>query len=128
MSQKQPPKLDNLETSKMWKQATRLAEHARQLAEVIPHHEQFTIASPLAQHATTVTTDIAHAVGRGSNDAYDFRVARGRLFAVKSLILMAQQYELVGDVRVILNEANTLLNLVDTTIMQLESKPKAKES
>ncbi|HJQ08583.1 MAG TPA: four helix bundle protein [Candidatus Saccharimonadales bacterium] len=120
-------KLENLETSKLWKQAIKLAEHVKQFAEVLPHHENFNLADPLYRTATLVTSDIAMALGRGGKEAaFDYRYARGHLFTVKSLVLMAQHYEYVAEVRHILNEANGLLNMVDAKIVELEDS-KAKE-
>ena len=124
MPSKPTPKLNNLETSKLWKQSAKLAEHARYFAEVLPHSEHYSIANPLVQNVTLVTSDIAFALGKGDDNAHDYRYARGHLFTVKSLILMAQHYELVTEVRHILNEANGLLNLIDAKIIEIETKAK----
>lgn len=122
MANKQSSNLENLETSKIWKQSVKLAETAKHFADALPHHEQYAIANPLYQHATQVTTDIAMALGRGGRDVvFDYRYARGNLFRVKGLVLLAQQYELVAEVRHVLGDVTKLQNMLDDKIRQLES-------
>lgn len=125
---KSPRNLENLETSKLWKQAGKLAENVRHFADILPHAEQFSFANPLYQNAVQLTTDIAMALGEGGvNASFQYRLARGRLFSIKSLILMAQHYELVSEVKHIINEANGIQNMLDGIITDLETKPKAKD-
>jgi hypothetical protein len=125
MAKNAPRNLENLETSKLWKQAGKLAESVRHFADVLPHSEQFTFANPLYQNAVQLTTDVAMALGQGgSGAAYEYRLARGRLFAMKSLVLMAQHYELAVEVKHIINEVNGIQNLLDSKITELESKDK----
>lgn len=117
--------LENLETSKIWKQAVKLADEAKHFAEVLPHHEQYTLANPIYEKATSVTTDIAMALGKGGKEAlFDYRFARGHLFGVKSLVLMAQHYELVKQVKHVLNDITTLQNMLDDKIRELEATDK----
>lgn len=114
--------LENLETSKMWKQAVKVADEARHFADVLPHHERYTLADPIYRNATLVTSDIAFALGKGGAGlAADYRYARGHLFTVKSLVLMAQHYELVKQVKHVLNDITTLQNMLDDKIRELEA-------
>lgn len=125
MTKKPARNLENLDTSKLWKQAGKLAEAVRHFADVLPHAEQFTFANPLYQNAIQLTTDIAMALGQGGKSAaYEYRLARGRLFAIKSLVLMAQHYELVVEVKHIINEVNGIQNMLDSKITELETKDK----
>jgi hypothetical protein len=122
MAHKRNSNLGNLETSKLWKQAAKLAEHVRQFADVLPHAEQLTFANPLYQNAVQLTTDIAIAIGESRHEAHEYRLARGRIFAIKSLVLMAQHYELATEVKHIINEINGVQNMIDAIITQIEAK------
>ncbi|HYH74806.1 MAG TPA: four helix bundle protein [Candidatus Saccharimonadales bacterium] len=128
MAQNSSRNLENLETSKLWKQAGKLSEAVRHFADVLPHSEQFTLANPLYQNAVQLTTDIAMALGQGGTSAaYEYRLARGRLFSIKSLVLMAQHYELAVEVKHIINDANGIQNLLDTKITELEKDKKHED-
>jgi hypothetical protein len=124
MPRKDKSSLGNLETSKFWKQTATFAENARHFAEALPHAEHYTLANPIIQNATLLTSDIAFAIGKGDEKAADYRYARGHLFTVKGLILMAQHYEVVHEIRHILNEANGILNTIDAKIKELETQAK----
>lgn len=117
--------LPALETSEMWKKSVSLAEHARRFAQTLPPQENYSMASTIIQVAISVTSDVAMAIGKGEVGAdFDYRYARGHLFTVKGLALLAEKQGFGQKVRSFLAEITTFEELLDAKIVAVEEADK----
>ena len=115
-------KRDNLEDSKPWKQAVALVKAVDEAVVSIPHTEAFSLVSPMRQTAIILTSDLANAAGKGDKESdFDYRFARGHLFTVKSLILVAQELGYAKNASSILVQIETLRRLIDGKLDEIEA-------
>lgn len=120
-----PKKLPELESSPLWKKAVALAEQGRDLAKTIPYQENYSFADPLYRMSLTIPADIAMAVGKDENAVYDYRYARGHLFTVKSLVLVAEKYGFAKDTTHFLQAIDDFGKLLDAKINELDAQAEA---
>lgn len=108
----------NLEDSKLWKQTRSLAHDLRETVKLaFPYDEYYLFADPIQPNAVMLSTDIANAIGKNSNDSlFDYQSARGHRYTVKSLLLMAQD----NSYRI---ETDNILT--DLGLFTAQSKPKS---
>jgi four helix bundle protein len=114
-------KSNDLETSKLWKQALNLTKVIEEFVRTIPMAENYTIADPLHRTSITLTSDIAMAVGKGDKDSlFDYRYSRGHLFTIKGLVLVAQELGYSASTTPVLVEVEGLRRIIDAKIAELE--------
>lgn len=122
-------KLPQLETSPMWKKTVALAEQARAFALTIPYQENYSFADPIYRNSVMLTSDIAMAVGKGDEAAaFDYRYARGHLFTVKSLVLMADKYGFAKNAKPLLREMDQFQQMIDAEIRKLDAASEAPKN
>lgn len=116
-----------LETSVIWKKTAALATHARAFAETLPRVENYHMSDPIVRAGITLTSDIAMAVGKSNDDVdFDYRYARGHLFTLKGLVLMAQEYGFGQKAEALLTEIDAIEKLLNIRIAELEAAAEAK--
>ena len=119
--------LPQLETSAIWKRVTALAVHARVFADTLPRAENYVMSDPIVRASVTLTSDIAMAIGKGNDDVdFDYRYARGHLFTLKGLILLAQEYGFGQKADALLTEITGIEKIFNTRITELEAAAEAK--
>ena len=116
-------KKNDLKGSKMWQLATKIAEQVRETVKTVPYDEHYNLAFPAIQSASTLTSDVAYALGKEADTvSYDFNVARGHLYTVKSLLLQAQKYGYVQTMDNLLADMNELQLWLDQRADELKDK------
>lgn len=115
-------KQDDLEKSKLWKQSIALAKTIDRVSQgAFPYNEQYTFVDPLHRTAIMLTSDIANAIGKGNKDAaFDYRYARGHLFTIKGLMLIAKEYNYLANVANVLVAIELIRHELDQKIAALE--------
>jgi|GEM_PF-2918313 len=117
-----------LETFEPWKQAMALVTAVDEFTREITPTEVYTIINPLHQTAIMLTSDMAHAAGRGDLDAaFDYRYGRGHLFTIKSLVLLAEQLGHTKNNSRLLVQIETLRRAIDAKLDDIKAaEDKAK--
>jgi hypothetical protein len=113
----------NLEDSEAWQLAKAVAVHVRELMKTVPYQEYYPIANSATQNAVTLTSDIAMAVGKDEDASFDWRFARGHLFTVKGLVLMAVELDFVSDAGALLEDIQRLQGLIEAQLATETDKP-----
>lgn len=118
-----------LENSKPWQLASIVVTQVRGAVQAVPYQEYYTLASPAIQAASSVTSDIAMAVGKGGTDAgLDYRYARGHLFVAKNVLLQAKQNGYAADLKAVIANIEKLHMLIEHELEALEqANEKQKE-
>lgn len=108
-------KILKLEDFRTWEESMKLAEIVYEISVHFPKAEQYGLTSQLRRAAVSISTNLAEGFGRQhTKDKEQFYVhARGSLYEVKSLLIMAQRLEIYADQDQILeNQLNKCLNLI----------------
>jgi len=117
----------NLEDSPLWKQSLTLTKELRATIKgVFRYDEHYTFADPLERNAIQLTSDIASALGKGSEALVDYQYARGHLFSIKGLVLVAQEYGYLKDVASLLTDMELMHRAINHEIERLEDEHEAK--
>ena len=114
---------DQLEKSRLWKRCVALAKAIDEVTRgVFPHAEQYTFEDPLHRTAISLTSDIANVVGKGDKDsAFDYRYARGHLFTIKGLLVIAGDYDYLKNTDGLLMDIELIRRELDEKIEKLEA-------
>ena len=116
-----------LEDSEMWQLAKVITAAVRTTVKNVPYQEFYVFASPAIQTAVTMTSDIAHAAGKADEDtSTDYRYARGRLFTLKSLLIMANELGFVENTKGVLSDIEKLHKLLEKELTQLDKQEEAR--
>lgn len=115
-----------LEDSAMWQLAKEIATKTRELVNTVPYQEYYAFSSNTNQSATSVASDIAMAVGKNwGATAFDYRFARGHLFTLKGLLLMAEELDFVQSTKDVMRDIAKLQDLIEKEIAKLEKTEQA---
>jgi four helix bundle protein len=85
--------MSTLETNKLWKEASLLAEDSYSLLEELPEDEQYGMRIKFRSRAFDVTTHIAEALGSidPRDKKYSYGLARQNLFGLKNAYLISHK-------------------------------------
>ncbi len=117
-----------LEDSALWQLAKSMSEAVRKVVAAVPYEDHYTFASTAIQNSTLTASDIAFAVGKGSDASlFDYHYARGHLFTAKGLLLMAQDLKIIAIPKSLLNDFDKLQLLIEHEIDRLEQSDATKK-
>ena len=82
----------------VWKRGIAWADKVFDIAEVLPQKYQFSLGEQLRRAALSIPTNIAEGTGRnqGKESAYFYRIAKGSVYEVVSLLVMCDRRELLS--------------------------------
>lgn len=110
------------EDSAIWKLSKTVASEVREAVKTVPYSEHYVFASPAIQNAVLVSSDLAYALGKGAAELpYDYQAARGHLFTVKGLLLMAAELGFVENTQVLMADVDKLQALIEKEIDRIEN-------
>ncbi len=100
------------ERLEVWKRSIDWANELFDVAQQLPKDLQFSIGEQLRRAALSVPTNIAEGTGRGTGkeSQYFFRVAKGSVYEVVSLLVMAGKRNCISaeQYRMLRNEADEI--------------------
>lgn len=116
-------KNQSLDNNDAWKKSIQLAKVVDEFIKTVDRNENYTIIDPLHRISINLTSDLAKALGRDSRDAiYDYKYARGDIYTLMSLAVMAKELGYVDDNTGILLEIEHVKRAIDKSIEQIESE------
>jgi hypothetical protein len=117
-----------LEDSVIWKLSKEVSDKVREAVKPVPYSEYYVFASPAIQNAVLVTSDLAYAVGKGAGASpYDYQAARGHLFTVKGLVLMANEQQFIEVSKGLMADFDRLQALIEKELARVEKAQEEKE-
>ncbi|HYV96660.1 MAG TPA: four helix bundle protein [Gemmatimonadaceae bacterium] len=106
----------------VWQKSMDLAREIYRVTASFPVTERYGLTSQLRRAAVSVPSNIAEGHGRASTGEYlnQLSVARGSLFELETMMLLAEQLEYADPGRVA--KAKALTNEIDRMLVGLRSK------
>jgi four helix bundle protein len=116
-------KTESLDNNDAWKKSIHLARVVDEFIKSVDRNENYTIIEPMHRISINLTTDLSKALGRDSQDAiYDYKYARGDVFTLMSLAVVAKELGYVEDNTGILLEIEHVKRAIDKSIEKIESE------
>jgi four helix bundle protein len=86
------------ERLEVWQRSVAFADRMFSVTESFPQRYQFSLGDQLRRAALSVPTNIAEGSGRDAakESAYFYRIAKGSIYEVVSLLAVAQRHNLLG--------------------------------
>jgi four helix bundle protein len=112
---------DDLEKSKLWKQARALVQTVDVISKSIPAYEFYTITDQMHRTSVSLAGDVAMIAGKGDKGSiFEYRLARGRLLSIKGFIIISQDYGYVKDTSAVFVDIESMKREIDGKIAKLQ--------
>jgi len=117
-------KITKLEDFRSWSEAISLAEEVYKITAHFPKTELYSLANQLQRAAVSVSANLAEGFGRQhSKDKERFYIiARGSLYEVKSLLVLAERLGFMKGQREVIDQMNKCLQLTGALIRKHRSE------